>query len=71
MTDDANDIRPLDSAETDSVAGGLASRLPIMTTLAVGEEDGGGWATTLAVGEEDGGRFPRLLDAKFHLRQGA
>ena len=30
---------------------------PIMTTLAVGEEDGGGIPiTTMALGEEDGGR---------------
>jgi len=51
-----------------------------VTTLAVGEEDGGGfattkalgeedggWATTMAVGEEDGGGLsPIALDAKIH-----
>ncbi|MEZ5479068.1 MAG: hypothetical protein R3E95_16775 [Thiolinea sp.] len=43
---------------------------PDVTTLALGEEDGGGFphpvdkpdATTLAVGEEDGGGFPQPVD---------
>ncbi|WEF25820.1 hypothetical protein [Paracoccus sp. S3-43] len=70
MTTDTNDIRPLETAEVDSVAGGTLRRPPAATTLALGEEDGG-WATTLAVGEEDGGDRRLLLDAGFHLRQGA
>lgn len=56
--------RLLNEAECEAVSGARVDRI---TTLAVGEEDGGGRLTTLAVGEEDGGiiRFP-VLDAKFH-----
>lgn len=56
--------RVLDDAECEAVSG---ARFDHVTTLAIGEEDGGGLATTLAVGEEDGGliRFP-VLDAKLH-----
>lgn len=42
-----------------------------VTTLAVGEEDGGwgGRATTMAVGEEEpGGPCPVLLDSALHAK---
>jgi hypothetical protein len=56
--------RVLNDAECEAVGGARFDRI---TTLAIGEEDGGGRMTTLAVGEEDGGviRFPSL-DAKLH-----
>jgi len=52
--------RELFIEELEQVAGGLLIRRPepIMTTMAVGEEDGGGGGgiyTTMALGEEDGG----------------
>lgn len=59
------DLRTLSEAECQSVGGARPGRV---TTLAIGEEDGGGSIyTTLAVGEEEGGfpRFP-VLDAKLH-----
>lgn len=69
------DIRPLTGDECEQVGGGLR-RGPIMTTMAIGEEDfcaGGGWATTLAIGEEDPGGISRKylpLDAGLHLKAG-
>lgn len=63
-------MKKLTSTQTEQVAGGLRlrrcpPRRPPITTLAIGEEDGGGvttlaigeedMATTLALGEEDGG----------------
>lgn len=50
-------MKHLDQKQTEQVAGGLRLRRcppikPPITTLAVGEEDGGG-VTTLAIGEED------------------
>jgi hypothetical protein len=64
MTNDKREHRVLNEDETNAVAGAGFDRI---TTLAIGEEDGGGRATTLAVGEEDGGiiRFP-VLEAKLH-----
>lgn len=70
-------MRTLTDGEHDHVSGAGAE---LVTTLAVGEEDGGGfattkalgeedggWATTMAVGEEDGGGLsPIALDAKIH-----
>lgn len=65
MTKDNREHRVLSEEECKAVGGAGFDRI---TTLAIGEEDGGGRATTLAVGEEDGGaiRFP-VLDAKLHL----
>jgi hypothetical protein len=66
MTDETNSApRVLNDEECQAVGGARFDRI---TTLAIGEEDGGGRMTTLAVGEEDGGaiRFP-VLDAKLHL----
>lgn len=66
MTSEAkNETRLLNDEECNAVAGGHFDRV---TTLAIGEEDGGGRATTMAVGEEDGGiiQFP-VLDAKLHI----
>jgi len=76
---DLNDgtMRTLTDGEQERVSGASAE---MVTTLAVGEEDGGGfattkalgeedggWATTMAVGEEDGGGLsPIALDAKIH-----
>jgi hypothetical protein len=62
--DTTSEPRQLNETECEAVAGARFDRI---TTLAVGEEDGGGRLTTLAVGEEDGGiiRFP-VLDAKLH-----
>jgi len=64
-------MKDLDQSQTTQVAGGLRLKRcppfkrPPITTLAIGEEDGGGvttmavgeedMATTLAIGEEDGG----------------
>ncbi|UHD46710.1 hypothetical protein LUX29_05770 [Aureimonas altamirensis] len=71
-------MRTLTDGEQERVSGASAE---MVTTLAVGEEDGGGgfattkalgeedggWATTMAVGEEDGGGLsPIALDAKIH-----
>lgn len=72
MTDQHNDApRDLNNTEVDLVAGGR-----MLTTLALGEEDGwggGGRATTMAIGEEDGGhcRLRRPLDALLHLKSGS
>ncbi|WP_209738033.1 hypothetical protein [Aureimonas populi] len=65
MTMKANhETRALTDAECEAVGGG---RIAPITTLAVGEEDGGWRATTLAVGEEDGRFIPSpVLDLKIH-----
>lgn len=78
MTNSTNGtMRTLTDGEHERVSGAGAE---LVTTLAVGEEDGGGfattkalgeedggWATTMAVGEEDGGGLsPIALDAKIH-----
>jgi len=63
--------RELFIEELEQITGGILGRgRPVMTTMAIGEEDGGGITTmalgeesggpiytTLAVGEEDGGRL--------------
>lgn len=64
MTNDTeHTARNLTEAECASVGG---ARRDLLTTMAIGEEDGG-MATTMAVGEEDGcfPRFP-VLEAKIH-----
>jgi hypothetical protein len=48
-------IQELNQIEIDQISGGRCGTRPPMTTMAVGEEDGGGVITTQAVGEEDGG----------------
>lgn len=74
---DNGTMRALADSECERVSGAGPE---MVTTLAVGEEDGGGfattkalgeedggWATTMAVGEEDGGGLsPIALDAKIH-----
>lgn len=52
--------------ECEQVAGG---RIPVLTTLMIGEEDGRGpIMTTMALGEEDRGELCRApLDAKLHI----
>lgn len=47
-------IQELNQIEIDQISGGRCGTRPPMTTMAVGEEDGG-VVTTQAVGEEDGG----------------
>lgn len=44
-------MQELDKAQADQVSGALSTKRPPFTTLAVGEEGGGG-VTTLAIGEE-------------------
>jgi hypothetical protein len=59
-------VRTLKDEECGLVNG---ARRDLVTTLAVGEEDGGwgGWATTMAVGEEEPGcPHPVLLDSDLH-----
>lgn len=61
-------LRQLSGHECDRVSGGIR-----LTTLAVGEEDGGlrpfpDRATTMAVGEEDRwGAVGTVLDAHLHI----
>lgn len=64
MTDDVErDTRALTDAECEAIGG---ARKDLLTTLAIGEEDGG-HMTTMAVGEEDGCGLPfPVLDAKLH-----
>ena len=58
MRDEANrqsQPRELFIEELEQVSGGFVGRRgPIMTTMAIGEEDGG-CVTTMALGEEGGG----------------
>lgn len=53
-------IQELNQIEIDQISGGRCGTRPPMTTMAVGEEDGGGVITTQAVGEEDGGAATTL-----------
>lgn len=64
MTDDVErDVRMLTETECKTIGG---ARRDLVTTLAIGEEDGGRM-TTMAVGEEDGCILPfPVLDAKLH-----
>ena len=52
-------IQELNQIEIDQISGGRCGTRPPMTTMAVGEEDGG-VVTTQAVGEEDGGTATTL-----------
>ncbi|MCG6121049.1 MAG: hypothetical protein MEP44_10435 [Blastomonas sp.] len=62
MTDTSKDtMRTLADGECDLVSGAGPRDV---TTLAVGEEDGGGWATTQAIGEEDSPRRQGELPAR-------
>lgn len=64
-TDSHSEIRELFIEELEQVAGGFCYRRPEpiypvrpigpITTMALGEEDGGGVVTSQAIGEEDGG----------------
>lgn len=63
---DEDQMRTLSDQDFDSVNGAR-----ILTTMALGEEDGG-WCggrryTTMAIGEEGTGPGPTVLDAKLHL----
>lgn len=70
MTDKT--MQELTNEECETVAGGVSfKRPPLLTTMAVGEEDGcffgGPIYTTLALGEEDKGELTAApLDIKLH-----
>jgi hypothetical protein len=46
-------MKELNASQTEEVTGALLRKRPTITTLAIGEEGGGG-VTTLAIGEEGG-----------------